>query len=134
MGHIHFTTMPLIIRGHIRLINSIVIYIFAIVICCYRLHFEWVIWSILKLRLCSFNGSSKSQLKKNTLRKETSRLLSKEMFLYSIKEISRLREEINRLLSKGISNIYLKVTMEILPKLQFSRFEKFVTRSAFEEL
>ena len=30
----------------------------------------------------------------------------------SIKEINRLRKEINRLLSKGMSNIYLKVTIE----------------------
>ena len=34
------------------------------------------------------------------------------MFFNSIKEINRLRKEINRLLSKGISNIYLKVSME----------------------
>ena len=34
------------------------------------------------------------------------------MFVSSIKEINRLLKQINRLLSKGISNIYLKVTME----------------------
>ena len=34
------------------------------------------------------------------------------MFLSSVKEINRLLKQINRLLSKGISNIYLKVTME----------------------
>ena len=34
------------------------------------------------------------------------------MFFNSTKEIDRFREEINRLLSKGISNIYLKVTTE----------------------
>ena len=34
------------------------------------------------------------------------------MFFNSIKEINRLRKEINRLLSKGMSNIYLKVTIE----------------------
>ena len=34
------------------------------------------------------------------------------MFFNSIKEINRLREEINRLLSKWMSNIYLKVTIE----------------------
>ena len=34
------------------------------------------------------------------------------MFFYSIKEINRLRKEINRLLSKGMSSIYLKVTIE----------------------
>ena len=30
----------------------------------------------------------------------------------SIKEINKLRKEINRLLSKGMSNTYLKVTTE----------------------
>ena len=30
----------------------------------------------------------------------------------SIKEMNRLRKEINRLLSKGMSNIYFKVTIE----------------------
>ena len=34
------------------------------------------------------------------------------MFFNSVKEINRLRKEINRLLSKGMSNIYLKVTTE----------------------
>ena len=34
------------------------------------------------------------------------------MFFNSIKEINRLRKEINRLLIKGMSNIYLKVTIE----------------------
>ena len=29
-----------------------------------------------------------------------------------MKEINRLRNEANRLLSKGVSNIYLKVTIE----------------------
>ena len=37
--------------------------------------------------------------------------------------------KINRLLSKGMSNIYLKVTIETFSKLQFSWFEKFVTNS-----
>ena len=32
------------------------------------------------------------------------------MFFNSIKEINRLRKEINMLLSKGMSKIYLKVT------------------------
>ena len=32
----------------------------------------------------------------------------------SIKEINRLRKETKRLLSKGMSNIYLKVTIETL--------------------
>ena len=34
------------------------------------------------------------------------------MFLNLIKEINWLRKEINRLLSKRMSNIYLKVTIE----------------------
>ena len=34
------------------------------------------------------------------------------MFFNSVKEIHRLRKEINRLLSKKMSNIYLKVTIE----------------------
>ena len=33
------------------------------------------------------------------------------MFFNSIKEINTLRKEINRLLIKGMSNIYLKVTI-----------------------
>ena len=33
-------------------------------------------------------------------------------FFNSIKEINRLRKETNRLLNKGMSNIYLKVTIE----------------------
>ena len=46
-----------------------------------------------------------------------------------------MRKEINRLLSKGMSNIYLKGTIEknmeklTLSKLQFSIFKKSVTRS-----
>ena len=42
-----------------------------------------------------------------------------------------LRKEINRLLSKGMSNIYLEVTIETFSKLRFSGFKKFVTRSVF---
>ena len=34
------------------------------------------------------------------------------MFFNSIKQINRLRKEINRSLTKGVSNIYLKVTIE----------------------
>ena len=34
------------------------------------------------------------------------------MFFNSIKKIDRLRKEINTLLSTGMSNIYLKVTIE----------------------
>ena len=49
--------------------------------------FEWVILSILNFHLFSFNGCFKW------------------MFFISIKEV-------NRLTSKGMSNIYLKVTIE----------------------
>ena len=56
------------------------------------------------------------------------------MFLDSIKEINRLRKEINKLLSKWTSNIYLKVTTETFSKLRFSGFKKFVNRSVFGEL
>ena len=34
------------------------------------------------------------------------------VFFQSIKEINKLREEINRLLSKGMSSVYLKDTIE----------------------
>ena len=34
------------------------------------------------------------------------------MLFNSVKEINRLKKEINRLLSKGMSNIYLKITIE----------------------
>ena len=40
----------------------------------------------------------------------------------------------NRLLSKGMSDIYLKVTIETLSKLPFSGYRKFVIRSVFGEL
>ena len=56
------------------------------------------------------------------------------MFFNSIKEINRLRKEISRLLSKGMSNIYLKVTIGTFSKLRFSGFKRFVTRSVFGEL
>ena len=56
------------------------------------------------------------------------------MFFNSIKEVNRLRKEINSLLSKRMSNSYLKVTIETFSKLQFSGFNKFITRSVFEEL
>ena len=46
-----------------------------------------------------------------------------------IKEISGLRKEINRLLSKGIANTYLKVSIETFSKLRFSEFNKFISRS-----
>ena len=56
------------------------------------------------------------------------------MFFNSIKEINRLRKETNTLLSKGMSSIYLKVTIATFSKLRFSGFKKFVARSIFGEL
>ena len=47
----------------------------------------------------------------------------------SVKEINRLRKEIDTLLSKGKSNSYLKVTIKPFTKLRFSGYKKFVTRS-----
>ena len=61
----------------------------------------------------------------NRLRKEINRLLREGIFLMPLREINRFRNEVNRLLSKGMSNIYLKVTIETFSKLQFSGFEKF---------
>ena len=34
------------------------------------------------------------------------------MFFFSVEEINRLRKEINMLLRKGMSNVYLKVTIK----------------------
>ena len=45
----------------------------------------------------------------------------------SIKDINWLRKEINRLLHKEMSNIYLKVTIETFSKFQFSRIKKLIT-------
>ena len=56
------------------------------------------------------------------------------MFFNSIKEINRLKKELNRLLSKAMSNIFLKVTIETFSKLRLQGFEKFVTGSVFGEL
>ena len=50
------------------------------------------------------------------------------MFFNLVKEINRLRQEIERLLRKGMSNIYLKIAIERFSKLRFSGFEEFVTR------
>ena len=50
----------------------------------------------------------------------------------SIKEKNKLLKEINRLLSKGMSNIYLKVTIESFSK--FSRFKKVCQQVSFGEL
>ena len=49
----------------------------------------------------------------------------------SIKEIDKLRKEINRFLSKEISNNCLKVTIETFSKLRFPGFKRFVTRSVW---
>ena len=46
------------------------------------------------------------------------------MFFNSIKKINRLRKEINRLLSKGMTNIYFEVIIET-SKLRFSGCLKF---------
>ena len=46
------------------------------------------------------------------LRKEINRILNKRMLLIQLKEANSLRKEINMLLSKGMSNIYLKCTVE----------------------
>ena len=51
------------------------------------------------------------------------------MFFNLNKEINRSRIEINRLLGKRMSNIYLKVTTETFSKLWFSGFKKFATMS-----
>ena len=49
----------------------------------------------------------------NWLRKELYRLLlSKGMFFVQLTKKNRLRKEIDGLLSKGILNIHLKVTIE----------------------
>ena len=56
------------------------------------------------------------------------------MFLNSIKESNGLRKEINRLLSKGISIIYLKVTIETFSKLRFYGFLKICHQVSFGEL
>ena len=55
------------------------------------------------------------------------------MFFNSIEEKDRFRKEINRLLSKGMTNIYLKVIIEgknwCSQNFDFSGFKRFVTRS-----
>ena len=55
-------------------------------------------------------------------------------FLNVIKEINRLRKEINRLLSKGMSNFYLEVTIGTFLILRLSWFKQCVTRSVLGEL
>ena len=70
----------------------------------------------------SFNGCSLIQLRE-----------SKEMILTEEK-IDYKKKKRNRLLSKGMSNIYLKVTIETFSKLRLSRFKEFDTRSVFGDL
>ena len=58
------------------------------------------------------------------------------MFSYSIKEISSLRKETNRLLSKGISNSYLKVAIVIkwlTQSFDFLKLKKVVLQVSFWE-
>ena len=55
------------------------------------------------------------------------------MFFDSVKEIDRLKKEVNRLLSKMLY-IYLKVTIETFSKLRFSEFKNFIARTVFGEL
>ena len=86
--------------------------IFAVVIRCYRL-WLWVGYFIYF---------------------KTTPVFFSWMFFNSIKEIIRLRKEISRLLSKEMWNIYLKVTIATFSKLRFSGFRKFVTRPIFGEL
>ena len=59
------------------------------------------------------------------------------MFFNSTEKIQKkkeIKEKVNKLLSKGISIMYLKVTMETFSNLRFSGFEIFFTRSVFGEL
>ena len=63
----------------------------------------------------------------NKLTKDRNRLISKGIFLIQIKigiRLNRLRKEMNKLLNKGMSNIYLKVTIETFSKLRFSGFSR----------
>ena len=70
----------------------------------------------------------------NRLRKEINRLLSKEMNRWrkEIKRFSSKGIEINRLLSKGMSNIYLKVTIEKNWRSQNFDFLKWKTHYQFK--
>ena len=47
----------------------------------------------------------------------------------SVNEINRLRKELSRLLSKGMLNIYSKVTIDTFSEPRFSGFKTFVTSS-----
>ena len=57
----HLGALNLVVALNFNIKNTM---IFAIVILCYRLRFEQVIFSILKLHLCFFNGCSLIKLKK----------------------------------------------------------------------
>ena len=50
----------------------------------------------------------------------------------SVKEINRSTKELSRLSSKGMPNIYLKVTVDTFSELGFSGFKKFVASSVLE--
>ena len=65
----------------------------------------------------------------NKLRKEIDRLLIMEVF-NSIGEVNRLRNKINSLLSKRMSNLHLKPTIEKFSKLRFSWSEHVFTSSS----
>ena len=52
-----------------------------------------------------------------------------ECSLVQLKKQIGYKKKKNRLLSKGMSNIYLKVTIETFSKLHFSGLKKFVTSS-----
>ena len=56
------------------------------------------------------------------LRKEINRILNKGIFSIQLKEANRSRKEINMLLSKGMSNIYSKCTIEKNDVLKTSIF------------
>ena len=64
--------------------------------------------------------------------KEINRLLSSVSI--SVKKISPLRKEINRLLIKRVANICVTVTIETFLKLRFSGFKKFFYQVSFGEL
>ena len=51
-----------------------------------------------------------------------------------IEEVNKVNKKINKLLSKGMSNIYFIVAIEKISKLSFSGSKKFVTRLVFGEL
>ena len=53
------------------------------------------------------------------------------MFFNLIKKINRLRKEISRSLSKGMSNIYLKVIIATFSKGPFSGFKKICHQVSF---